>query len=132
MKTIFIVDDHPPVIRVIRLALEGAGYAVESASNGLDCLEAIREKQPDFLVTDIDMPKMSGKKLCAAIQMQIPDRQFPIAVLTSRTEFEHRQWTQSIPNLCFMEKPVSVRRLLALIKQSLDGAEQELHAVQQT
>ena len=80
---------------------------------------------PDFLVTDIDMPRMSGKELCLAIEKQFPDRTFPIVVLTSRTELEHRTWTREIKNLSFMEKPVSVRRLVALVNQTLNSTEQQ-------
>lgn len=117
---VFIVDDHAPVIRVMRLGIEQAGFEVESASNGQECLEKLRKDTPAFLVTDIDMPRMTGRELCEAIEKEFPDRAFPIVVLTSRTELEHRDWTRGIENLEFMEKPVSVRRLIAHIRQKLD------------
>jgi len=119
MKRIFIVDDHAPVLRVLRLGLEEAGYEVETSNNGSECLVKLCDGHPDFLVTDIDMPRMSGKELCLAIEQQFPDRTFPIVVLTSRTELEHRDWTSDIANLSFMEKPVSIRRLVALVDNSL-------------
>ena len=122
MKTVFIVDDHAPVIRVLRLGLEEAGYEVMSANNGSECLVKLVDQHPDFLVTDIDMPRMNGKELCLAIEKQYPDRTFPIVVLTSRTELEHRDWTRGIENLSFMEKPVSIRRLVAHIDRALSGA----------
>ncbi len=125
MKRVMIVDDHAPVIRVMRLGLEEAGYEVETASNGSECLVRLLEAHPDFLVTDIDMPRMSGKELCKAIEEQFPERSFPIVVLTSRTELEHRDWTRDIDNLEFMEKPVSVRRLVSLIGRSLNGATEQ-------
>jgi two-component system alkaline phosphatase synthesis response regulator PhoP len=115
MKKIMVVDDHPPVVRVLKLGLEDAGYEVDTAANGSECLLKLCDEPPDFLVTDIDMPRMGGKELCLAIEEQIPDRAFPIVVLTSRTEMEHRDWTRSIDNLVFMEKPVSIRRLLSHI-----------------
>ena len=119
MKRIFIVDDEAPVIRVLRLALEAAGYEVESALNGSECLVKLCDGHPDFLITDIDMPRMSGKELCLAIEERFPDKQFPIVVMTSRTELEHRDWTRNIDNLTFMEKPVSVRRVTAHVNQCL-------------
>jgi CheY-like chemotaxis protein len=125
MKRVMIVDDHAPVVRVLRLGIEDAGYEVESATNGSECLVRLCDEHPDFLITDIDMPRMDGKELCKAIEEQFPERTFPIVVLTSRTEFEHRDWTRDIDNLTFMEKPVSVRRLLAHMSQCLNGAELE-------
>lgn len=123
MKRILIVDDHAPVIRVLKLGIEDAGYEVDTASNGAECLTKLCEGHPDFMVTDIDMPRMSGKELCVAVEAQFPDRTFPIVVLTSRTEMEHRDWTRAINNLTFMEKPVSVRRLLSYIGSCLAETE---------
>lgn len=120
MKHVMIVDDHAPVIRVLKLGLEEAGFTVTSANNGSECLIKLCDGLPDFLVTDIDMPRMSGKELCLAIEEQFPDRRFPIVVLTSRTELEHRDWTRGIDNLEFMEKPVSIRRLIAHVSRALN------------
>jgi DNA-binding response OmpR family regulator len=104
----------------MRLGIEDAGYDVESFSNGSECLVKLCDGHPDFLVTDIDMPRMDGKELCLAIEKQFPNRSFPIIVLTSRTEMEHRNWTRDIANLSFMEKPVSVRRLVSMIRRSFE------------
>jgi len=122
MKRVLIVDDHAPVVRVLKLGIEAAGYEVDSATNGSECLLKLCQGHPDFLVTDIDMPRMNGKELCLAIEEQFPDRSFPIVVLTSRTEIEHREWTADIDNLSFMEKPVSVRRLISTIDLGLADA----------
>lgn len=105
------------------MGIEDAGYEVDTASNGSECLVKLCSEHPDFLVTDIDMPRMSGKELCLAIEEQIPERRFPIVVLTSRTEMEHRDWTRNIDNLMFMEKPVSIRRLVSQIGKSLADVE---------
>ena len=125
MKKVMIVDDHAPVIRVLRLGIEEAGFEVESATNGSECLIKLCDGMPDFLVTDIDMPRMNGKELCLAIEKQFPNREFPIVVLTSRTELEHRDWTRNIDNLEFMEKPVSIRRLVAYISRRLSDSSVE-------
>jgi len=125
MQRILIVDDHAPVIRVLKLGIEAAGFEVDSATNGSECLVKLCQGHPDFLVTDIDMPRMGGKELCLAIESDFPEREFPIVVLTSRTENEHRDWTRSIENLTFMEKPVSVRKLVSHIRHSLGKDEAE-------
>lgn len=115
MRRILIVDDEPHVIRIMRLALENAGYQVDEASNGLQALEYLQSNCPDVMITDIDMPRMSGKQLCMEIERTMPDRPFHIYVLTARAEDEHRQWSSAVGNLDFMEKPVSIRRLLAVL-----------------
>ena len=125
---VLIVDDHAPVVRVLKLVIEEAGYEVDTAANGSECLLKLCDAWPDFLVTDIDMPRMSGKELCLAIEEQFPKRNFPIVVLTSRTELEHRGWTKNIDDLTFMEKPVSIRRLVSIISQRLDGKSESVGA----
>ena len=117
MRRIVIVDDEATVIRILRRALEQAGYSVESARNGLEALEAIARQDPDVLVTDIEMPRMTGQQMCQALHKQRPDRSFPIFVVTSLTAIEHRAWSAEIPNLFFLEKPVSIRRLTARLEE---------------
>ncbi len=122
MKRILLVDDEPLVIRVMRLALAKDGYQIDVAVNGEDALEKIAAVCPDVMVTDIEMPRMSGEQLCLHIQASMPDRTFPIFVSTSLTAIEHRDWSEHIDNLTFLEKPVSVRKLRHLISAVLNTA----------
>lgn len=113
MKRILIADDEAHVIRVLKQSLERQGYEVEGVLNGEAAFENIRKCAPDVLITDIQMPRMTGEQLCKNIQEKWPKREFLIFVLTSRTEIEHREWSQNIGNLMFLEKPVSIRKLIA-------------------
>lgn len=122
MKNILIVEDEPHVIRVMQLALEKYGYAIRVAHNGEQALEKLNTKQPDLLITDINMPRMNGEILCKRIEEDIPDRVFPILVLTSKTEIEHREWTGNMKNTHFLEKPVSIKKLLKLLDEFKDGS----------
>ena len=117
MKKILIVDDEPHVLRVLRLSLEKEGYEVGVCASGREALKLVREDYPDVLITDIQMPNMDGRELCQAIQQQIPNRNFVIYILTSRTEVEHRDWSRNIDNLEFMEKPVSIRELVDRLEE---------------
>jgi DNA-binding response OmpR family regulator len=111
MKRILIVDDEAHMTRVLKLYLERAGYVVETVQNGQIALNSILKSAPDAMVTDIQMPLMTGKELCLALEEQYPQRIFPIFVMTSMTDREHREWTQKINNLEFLEKPLSMRAL---------------------
>ena len=71
------------------------------------------------------MPKLDGEELCQNFQQTMPGREFLIFVLTSRTEIEHREWSRTISNLQFLEKPVSIRELtekLASIRASISAS----------
>ena len=117
MKRILLVDDEPIVLRVMRIALEKEGYQVDVAINGEDALVKIAANCPDVLITDIEMPRMTGQELCVHIQETMPDRKFPIFVSTSLTALEHREWSRDMSNLVFLEKPISVRKLRTAIAQ---------------
>ena len=112
-KRILVADDELHMIRVVKLFLERAGYKVDTASNGQEALDSILLDPPDVLLTDINMPRMTGQQLCMELQKQLPERKFPIFVMTSMTERENRDWTQAIPNTALLEKPVSMRVLIA-------------------
>ena len=117
MRKILIADDEPHVLRVLKMSLEKEGYYVDVCANGVEAVEKLKLEHPDILITDIQMPQMTGEELCRYIEQRMPQRQFLIFVLTSRTEIEHREWSRDINNLLFLEKPVSIRNLV----EKLDG-----------
>ena len=121
MNKILIADDEPHVLRVLKLSLEKEGYVVETCANGKEALARIEQEHPDILITDIQMPLMTGEELCRHIKQHMPERKFLIFVLTSRTEIEHREWSRDINNLLFLEKPVSIRNLLEKIEGYFAG-----------
>jgi CheY-like chemotaxis protein len=119
MARILIADDEPKVRRILQMALERAGHEVIAAANGQAALAELHSCLPDALITDIEMPRMNGRQLCEAIYQDFPERTFPIFVVTSLAEREHRGWASTLPNLTFMEKPISARMLLAQLAASL-------------
>ena len=119
-KRILVADDEPHVQLVLARSLEREGYVVQTVGNGVAAYESIVQAPPDVLITDINMPKMSGETLCQRIQEIMPDRRFLIFILTSRTEIEHREWSAALPNVKFLEKPVSTRKLLRQLNNYFD------------
>ncbi len=66
--------------------LEGAGYAVRSVKNGRDALEALRERKPGLIISDIMMPGMDGYELCKTIKSDPVLSDIPVILLTSLTD----------------------------------------------
>jgi len=123
MRTILVVDDERHVARVLSVALERAGYAVETASNGEQAIGKLVELKPDALLTDIMMPRMNGRELVAAVRNHFPEHQVPIVVMTSSLELEHRDWVNNFGDLHFIEKPVSPRRIIQILDKHFSAIE---------
>ncbi len=116
---LILADDEAPTARVMSLALAKQGFDVEVCYDGAEALKAVMANPPDVLVTDIEMPVMTGQELCEALEKLLPDRTFPVYVITGVTDLVHRKWTREIRDLHFLEKPVSIRRLAQELEQRL-------------
>lgn len=114
-KRILVADDEPHLTRVIEIFLRREGYVVDVVRDGREAMDYILQRPPDVLVTDINMPRMTGKELCLELERQLPQREFKIIVLSSLTDREHRVWSNRMRNTVFMEKPVSMRLLVSML-----------------
>jgi CheY-like chemotaxis protein len=79
-----VVDDSMLIRHTVCRFLEERGYLVHAASNGLDALERLKTIQPDIIVTDIQMPKMSGSELITALKAQPATASIPIVIVAGR------------------------------------------------
>ena len=116
MKRILIVDDEPHVTRVLKLSLRPFGYEVESVSDPREAMDKLKGFMPDVLITDIQMPGLTGRELCERIHAEMPQRDFLILVMTAMAARENREWVSRIPNAEFLEKPLSPRSLVTLLE----------------
>jgi signal transduction histidine kinase len=86
LASILIVEDSPTQTKFLRLILEKHGYAVDSATNGVEALEHVRRKMPNLIITDIIMPEMDGFKLCKTLKSDPNLKQIPVMLLTSLSD----------------------------------------------
>ena len=84
MITVLVVDDSMLIRHVVCRWLEERGFDVESASNGLEALNRIFEKAPDVIITDLQMPSMSGGALISVIKAHPTTARIPVVVLASK------------------------------------------------
>ncbi len=87
---VLLVEDSLTTREVERSILLSAGYEVEVAGNGREALEKLREREPDVIVTDIEMPVMDGFELTATVRNDPRYRHIPVIVVTSRSREEDR------------------------------------------
>jgi CheY-like chemotaxis protein len=80
-----VVDDSMLIRYTVSRLLEEHGFTVESAGNGVEALEILNRMRPDLIVTDLQMPKMSGQELIAAVKSKPETAQIPIIIIASRS-----------------------------------------------
>ncbi|HEY3973891.1 MAG TPA: response regulator [Candidatus Sulfotelmatobacter sp.] len=79
-----VVDDSMLIRYTVGCFLEGRGFAVEPASNGEEALEALKRVRPDLIVTDMQMPKMSGSEFITALKNKPETAGLPIIIVAGR------------------------------------------------
>ena len=80
---ILLVDDEPIIRKAITGYLVAEGYVVRAAVDGLDALQKLRGGVPDLVISDLNMPRMSGFELVAVLRQRLP--QVPVVIITAGT-----------------------------------------------
>ena len=117
MARVLIVDDESHVRRILQMTLVKNGFEVDVAYDGQAGIERVREQMPDFMVVDIEMPRMNGIEMCQQLYQEYPEAECRIFVASSRAESEFRDWTDQYANVSFLEKPVSMKQLLVNLSE---------------
>lgn len=83
-QTVLIADDEPHIRHLVGVKLKTAGFNVLVASNGQDCLDLAREHRPQLIVTDYQMPVLSGFEMSQALASDEDTASIPVILLTAR------------------------------------------------
>jgi len=83
-RQILIVDDELHIVQVLAVKLKNAGYRVLTAVDGEEALTVATKEQPDVIITDFQMPYMTGVELCRALLDQPVTASIPVYILTAR------------------------------------------------
>ncbi len=79
-----VVDDSMLIRYTVCRFLEERGFRVEAATNGLEALQILKQLQPDLIITDMQMPKMSGTELITELKKNPKTRTVPIIIVAGR------------------------------------------------
>jgi two-component system alkaline phosphatase synthesis response regulator PhoP len=118
---ILVCDDEPHIVHVVAAKLSNAGFTVITAGDGEEAFELATIKKPDLVITDYQMPHLSGLELCAKLRGDASTRQIPAIMLTARG-FSLSDQELSHTNIRrVLVKPFSPREVLSTVRQILDG-----------
>ena len=123
---ILIVEDDPAMVGGLRDNFEYEGYEVISAHDGVAGLEVALADDPDLVVLDVMMPRMSGLDVCKQLKAKRPS--VPVIMLTARGQEIDKVVGLELGADDYVTKPFSVRELMARVKAVLRRASPQAQA----
>ncbi len=121
-QTILVIEDDQAVAQLIRLYLVRDGHAVLTANDGIEGLRLAREKRPDLILLDLNLPGMGGMDVCKAVRSE---SQTPIVMVTARVDEGDRLAGLDLGADDYISKPFSPRELAARVRAILRRASRE-------
>ena len=116
---IFIIEDEPSIIQLVKHNLEKNGFLVSSSLNGNDGLKELKKFQPDLLLLDWMLPDLSGIEICKNIRKDNSFKNLPVIMLTAKGEEEDKIKGLDSGVDDYLTKPFSFNELMARIKAVL-------------
>jgi DNA-binding response OmpR family regulator len=117
MDQILVIEDDPKVQRAMSRLFEPEGFAVEIATDGVAGLEAFSARQPNIVILDLRMPRMSGRDVCKEIKRLSPS--VPIIVVSATSDVMDKVLLLELGADDYVTKPFSPRELLARTRAAL-------------
>ncbi len=118
-KKVLVVDDEIHIVHVVAIKLRNNGYEVISADNGAEAFELACEAKPDVIVTDFQMPVMTGLELAEKLRQCEQTKNIPVILLTARNFAISQQQQKDLQIAQCLSKPFSPRELLGHIEDIL-------------
>ena len=116
---VFLVDDNPIALKMLRYALDKAGYEVATAESGPDALAKIPSERPDIVILDIMMPGMDGLEVVRQLRARPDTARIPIMLLTAKDQVQDKVEGFASGADDYLVKPVMPGELLARINALL-------------
>jgi len=114
---ILVIDDEPPIRKLLRVGLSAHGYQIVEASNGKMALDRLSEQVPDLVILDLGLPDMEGHELLRT--MRARNDSVPIVVLSSRDDETGKVQALDSGADDYVTKPFGMDELLARMRAAL-------------
>ncbi|PLX72344.1 MAG: hypothetical protein C0615_12305 [Desulfuromonas sp.] len=114
-KCIFIVDDSTTARMALKSKLEGHGYEIIEAVDGLDATRKLTGREVDLLITDYDMPNMNGLDLARSVRRMEGKNFLPILIMTSHKEDRLKDDAKTLGVAGWLDKAVDMTRLPKMV-----------------
>jgi signal transduction histidine kinase len=120
-RTILYIEDDPASRSLVERTLSHAGYRVLVAERGLEGIDMARKESPDLILTDINLPDLSGREITTTLRSEDRFQRTPIVALTAQAYNEHRALTMAAGVNGYLTKPIDVEALPERVEYYLQG-----------
>jgi DNA-binding response OmpR family regulator len=117
LQKILIVEDDTALQEFLKELLSETGFSVELASDGVEALSAMKKIEPNLVVLDLGLPKISGEMVCAEIKRKYPET--PVIILTARGDSADVVHGLNLGADDYLAKPFDGNELIARINARL-------------
>ena len=121
MSLILIVEDNEKNLKLVRDVLQVKGYATLEAGTAEDGIKIARDRMPNLILMDIQLPGMSGIEALKALRAEPATAAIPVVAITASVMQQDRQQIMSAGFDGFIEKPINLRGLLDTVQQAARG-----------
>ena len=118
-KVVLVVEDQEDNRQILRDLLGSAGYEMVEAGDGAAALERVKERRPDLILMDIQLPVMDGYEATRRLKADPALKAIPIIVITSYALSGDEEKARAAGCDDYVTKPYSPRQLLAKVRQYL-------------
>jgi CheY-like chemotaxis protein len=118
-STILIVDDNPQNVELLQAFLESLPVKLVTAVDGIDALAKVAEHNPDLILLDVMMPRMSGFQVCKSLKSDPKTRDIQILIVTALHELGDIERASECGTDDFVSKPVNKVELQTRVKSLL-------------
>lgn len=119
LPEVLVVDDSLSARKTLATLLSDSGYEVRTAIDGLDALDKIRQEPPAIVLTDLEMPRMSGMELAAILRNSKQYNNIPVVMITSRSTHKHRGEAEAAGVSAYLTKPWTETQVLDQVQTLL-------------
>ena len=119
---ILVVDDEPPIVRLMEFILARQGHEMLVAVNGEEALEKVRAHKPDLVLLDIMMPRIDGYEVARTLRADPDTAALPIIMLSAKAQEEDIQKGLDIGVNEYITKPFSPEQLVHVVSNYLGRA----------
>ncbi len=116
---ILVVDDEAHILHVVKLKLKNAGYEVITAEDGEEGVAAALEHVPDLVLSDYQMPYMTGLELCIKLKQEPTTAHIPVIMLTACGFSLGQEYLDQTNIVSVVSKPFSPRAVLNRVQEML-------------